>query len=119
MSKIYPYSTGNIELFERLNAGENLEDLMKEISEKWKPGNEYLWDEYDIESLIVGEKSEILVNNLIYNRIKKYRELRDNSIDIKGTDPMTYKPNNNDLIKIAIGIILTITIGFMIKKLYK
>ena len=71
--KEYKYLTGNVELCERVNNDEDFQTVMNEISAKWTPGNEHLWDDYNIESLITPNKKNIFVNHLLYARIKKYR----------------------------------------------
>lgn len=89
--KDYTYLTGNVEAVERINKGEDMMLVFSDVQTKWTPGNEYLWDEYNIESLInTPEKDKLIVNHLIYKRIKKYRELKTKEIDIKGQDPMNY-----------------------------
>jgi len=88
----YPYITGNIEASIRINNGEDSMKVLQEIEQKWTPGNEYLWDNIDIETLIDSpEKQRLAVNNLIFHRIKKYRELTNAGKMVKGTDPFKYK----------------------------
>src|SRR5215510_1922648 len=73
----YDHPTGNIELAIRVSRGEPLAKVLEEIGAKWKPGNEHLWDEYDIESLIdTAEKQSHVVNRLLYGRVSIYRALR-------------------------------------------
>jgi hypothetical protein len=90
--KRYDYPTGNIELAIRVNGGEPLATVLEEIGAKWKPGNEHLWDEYDIESLIeTDEKRYHVVNRLLYARLSIYRDLRAKGKDIRGQDPFRYR----------------------------
>jgi hypothetical protein len=57
----------------------------------WTPGNEYLWDEYDVEPLIDSdEKRTESANQVLYSRITIYRALREKGIDIKGRDAFEY-----------------------------
>tara|TARA_Y100000310_G_C20451692_1_gene701056 strand:- start:429 stop:713 length:285 start_codon:yes stop_codon:yes gene_type:complete len=94
MSKQYEYLTGNLECMQRIKSGENPTEALNNVGQKWTPGNEYLWDDYDIESLInTPQKKSIFVNSLLYNRIKKYRELLEQGIDIKGKYPFSYNTN--------------------------
>lgn len=89
--KQYDYPTGNVELAIRLNRGEPLPVVMNDIKTKWMPGNEYLWDDYDLESLInTPEKQHYLVNKLLYSRVTVYRALRECGKDIRGTDPFSH-----------------------------
>ena len=75
--KRYEYSTGNIELATRVERGEFLMAVMADIKPRWTPGNEYLWDEYDPESLLdTSEKRQHLVNALLFGRLTVYRALR-------------------------------------------
>jgi hypothetical protein len=84
----YEYPTGNIEFAIRVNGGEPLAKVLEEIGAKWMPGNEHLWDEYDIESLIdTEEKRSHVVNRLLYARVSIYRTLRARGNDIRGQDP--------------------------------
>ena len=56
------------------------------------PGNEYSWDEYDIELLINSdEKYSFIVNRLLYARLSLYRVLCANERDIRGDDPFGYR----------------------------
>ncbi len=88
----YEYPTGNIELAIRVNGGEPLPKVLEEIGVKWKPGNEHLWDEYDIESLVdTDEKRYHVVNRLLYARVKINRDLREKGKDIRGKDPFDYR----------------------------
>jgi hypothetical protein len=87
----YEFVTGNVEFAIRLNRGEPFPALVNEIKSKWTPGNEHLWDEYDVESLIDSdEKTSQTVNQLLYSRITIYRALREKGMDIKGQDPFEY-----------------------------
>lgn len=89
--KRYEYTTGNIEFFLRLKQGESPADLTQEIKPRWTPGNERLWDEYDIESLIdTAEKRSHLVNQLLYSRVSVFRALREKGRDCSGTDPFQF-----------------------------
>lgn len=96
--KRYDYPTGNIELAIRVNEGESLPDVLQDIQTKWTPGNEHLWDDYDLESLIdTPEKRGYLVNQLLYSRITVYRALRDKGNDIRGSDPFDHVEQVPDL----------------------
>jgi hypothetical protein len=87
----YEFVTGNVEFAIRLNRGEPFHALVQEIKSKWTPGNEHLWDDYDVESLIDSdEKKNQVVNQLLYSRITIYRALREKGMDIKGKDPFEY-----------------------------
>jgi hypothetical protein len=89
--KRYEYPTGNSEFAIRVNRGEPLPAVMEDIKPKWTPGNEYLWDEYDAESLIdTEEKRQYTVNQLLYSRLAVYRALRAVGKDIRGSDPFEY-----------------------------
>lgn len=86
--KSYDYPTGNSELMTRLQAGEPLDVVMEDIRTKWTPGNEHLWDEYDVESLVdTDEKRWFAVNQLIHARISVYRALKTKGVDCRGSDP--------------------------------
>src|SRR6516225_400199 len=75
--KRYEYPTGNIELAMRIERGEFLMAVMADIKPRWTPGNEYLWDEYDPESLLdTPEKARHMVNALLFGRLTLYRALR-------------------------------------------
>lgn len=89
--KRYAYVTGNVEAAIRLNRGEPLPAVMKDIKSMWTPGYEHLWDAYDVESLIdTNEKRQMAVNQLLYARITVYRTLRSRGRDVKGLDPFRY-----------------------------
>jgi hypothetical protein len=89
--KRYEYPTGNIELATRVERGEFLMTVMEDIRPRWTPGNEYLWDEYDPESLIdTPEKRQYLVNTLLFGRLTVYRALRAAARDIRGRDPFEF-----------------------------
>jgi hypothetical protein len=89
--KKYEYLTGNVELAIRVNRGEPEAAVREDILMKWTPGNEYLWDEYDLESLIdTDEKRQCTVNQLLYMRVALYQALRSRGRDIKGLDPFRY-----------------------------
>ena len=67
IGKRYEYPTGNIEMATRVNRGEPLPAVLEDLKRKWTPGYEYLWDEYDAESLIDSdEKRQFMVNQLLY-----------------------------------------------------
>lgn len=84
----YEYLTGNVELAIRVNRGEPLDAVGDEIMTMWTPGNEHLWDEYDVESLVDSpDKRRVVVNQLIYARISIYRALKSKGRDIRGRDP--------------------------------
>ena len=86
--KRYDYLTGNVELAIRRDRGEPLTVVLDDIGLKWTPGKEYLWDEYDPESLIDSyEKRHMMVNQLLYARVTLYRALRILGRDIRGLDP--------------------------------
>ncbi len=90
--KRYEYPTGNLELAMRVERGEFLMAVIADIKPRWTPGNEYLWDEYDPESLLdTPEKRENLVNTLLFGRITVYRALRTVSRDVRGSDPFGFK----------------------------
>jgi hypothetical protein len=87
----YEYPTGNIEFGIRVNRGEPLAAVMEDIKPKWTPGNEHLWHDYDVESLIdTAEKQQYTVNQLLYSRITVYRALRAAGKDVRGSDPFEY-----------------------------
>ncbi|MEI6231551.1 MAG: hypothetical protein WCT04_00760 [Planctomycetota bacterium] len=87
----YAYSTGNIELGTRHASGESLKEVLEQVRLQWTPGNEYLWDEFDPQSLIDSEEQrKFNVNQLIYARICLYRALRATGHDIIGRDPFEY-----------------------------
>jgi hypothetical protein len=87
----YEYLTGNVEEAIRINRGEPPE-VGEEIFLKWTPGNEYLWDEYDADSLIDSdEKRQVIVNQLLYSRVSLYRALRAAGRDVRGRDPFEFK----------------------------
>jgi hypothetical protein len=72
--KQYEYPTGNVELAMRVERGEFLMAVMADIKPRWTPGNEYLWDEYDPESLLdTPEKARYAVNALLFGRLTVYR----------------------------------------------
>jgi hypothetical protein len=72
--KRYAYPTGNVELATRVGRGEFLMAVIADIKPRWTPGNEYLWDEYDPESLLdTPEKARYLVNALLFGRVVVYR----------------------------------------------
>jgi hypothetical protein len=90
--KRYEYPTGNIELAMRVERGEFIMAVMADIKPKWTPGNEYLWDDYDPESLLdTPEKAWHLVNKLLFGRLTVYRALRAAGRDIRGHDPFEFK----------------------------
>lgn len=69
----------------------NVSDIFTKTKNRWTPGNEYLWDDFDIETLVdTQEKQSMIVNVLLHSRITKYRMLRKKGIDIRGTDPFAY-----------------------------
>jgi hypothetical protein len=91
-TKRYEYPTGNIELAMRVERGEFLMAVIKDIKPRWSPGNEYLWDEYDPESLLdTPEKQHHLVNALLFGRLTVYRALRARGQDVRGHDPFQFK----------------------------
>ena len=86
--KRYEYPTGNVELATRVGRGEFLMAVMEDIRPRWIPGNEYLWNDYDPESLIdTQEKRRQLVNCLLFARLTVYRALRAAGRDVRGRDP--------------------------------
>jgi hypothetical protein len=90
--KRYEYPTGNIELAMRVERGEFLMAVMADIKPRWTPGNEYLWDEYDPESLLdTPQKRHHLVNTLLFGRLTVYRALRAAGHDVRGHDPFEFK----------------------------
>jgi hypothetical protein len=89
--KRYEYPTGNIELAMRVERGEFLMAVMADIQPRWTPGNEYLWDEYDPESLLdTPEKAQYMVNALLFGRLTVYRALRAAGRDVRGHDPFEF-----------------------------
>ena len=89
--KRYEYLTANVEFAIRVNAGEPLPAVDEDIKGKWTPGKEYLWDDYDVESLIDSdEKRVIWANQLLYARVTLYRALRSRGRDVTGLDPFRY-----------------------------
>jgi hypothetical protein len=90
--KRYEYPTGNVELAMRVERGEFLMAVMADIQPRWIPGNEHLWDEYDLESLLdTPEKQQHLVNALLFGRLAVYRALRAAGRDVRGHDPFEFK----------------------------
>jgi hypothetical protein len=89
--KRYAYPTGNVELAMRVERGEFLMAVMADIKPRWTPGNEYLWDEYDPESLLdTPEKARYTVNALLFGRLTAYRALRVAGRDVRGHDPFEF-----------------------------
>jgi hypothetical protein len=89
--KRYEYPTGNVELATRAERGEHLMAVLADIKPRWTPGNEYLWDEYDPESLLDSpEKRQHLVNALLFARLTVYRALRAAYRDVRGRDPFEF-----------------------------
>jgi len=90
--KRYEFPTGNIELAIRVERGEFLMAVMEDIRSRWTPGNEYLWDEYNPESLLdTQEKKQHFVNTLLFGRLTVYRALRAGGQDVRGCDPFEFK----------------------------
>src|SRR5207253_594576 len=90
--KRYEYETGNVELAVRVGRGEFIMAVMADIKPRRTPGNEYLWDEYDPESLLdAPEKRRHLVNALLFGRLAVYRALRAAGRDVRGHDPFGFK----------------------------
>jgi hypothetical protein len=76
----------------RVERGEFLMAVMADIKPRWTPGNEYLWDEYDPESLLDRpKKARHLVNALLFGRLRVYRALRAAGRDVRGQDPFEFK----------------------------
>jgi hypothetical protein len=97
MSKKYEYLTGDAEFSERMGNGEDIVLLSLEISAKWAPGNEILWNEYNINTLVNTNVKRVLkANRELYERIQIYRELTKRGFDMKGKDPK----KNEHLLKI-------------------
>ena len=89
--KRYEYPTGNVELATRVERGEFLLAVIADIKPRWEPGNEYLWDEYDPESLLdTPEKERYAVNALLFGRLTVYRALRAAGRDVRGQDPFEF-----------------------------
>lgn len=89
--KRYEYPTGNIELAMRVERGEFLMTVIEDIKPRWTPGNEYLWDEYDPESLLdTPEKARYTVNVLLFGRLAVYRALRAAGRDVRSHDPFEF-----------------------------
>lgn len=87
----YAYPTGNAEFAARVEGGEPLAEVMAEVMARWTPGNEYLWDGYDPESLVDGpETGRYLVNALLFGRVTVYRALRAAGRDVRGSDPFEF-----------------------------
>lgn len=77
---------------ERSDNGEDFMTVGKEVMDKWSPGNEYLWDEYDYTTLYNTDKKKTYVaNTLLHGRIKVYLQLKEKGHDVKGKDPFKYK----------------------------
>jgi hypothetical protein len=90
--KRYEYPTGNVEFGMRVERGEHMMALIEDIKPRWTPGNEYLWDEYDPESLLdTPEKRRYVVNALLFGRITVYRALRAAGWEVRGRDPFEFK----------------------------
>ncbi|WP_435019085.1 hypothetical protein TA3x_001082 [Tundrisphaera sp. TA3] len=97
--KRYEYPTGNLEMMIRAKAGEPFEVVMADIAAKWRPGNEHLWDDYDAESLVdTDEKRQYMVNQLIYSRIRVFRELKSRGFDTQGGDPFDHVDRTPELL---------------------
>jgi hypothetical protein len=89
--KRYEYPTGNVELAMRVERGEFLMAVMADIKPRWTPGKEYLWDEYDPESLVdTPEKAHYAVNALLFGRLTVYRALRAAGNDVREHDPFEF-----------------------------
>lgn len=89
--KRYEYPAGNVETIIRLNRGKSFHALIHEINAMWTPGNEHLWDNYDIESLIdTNEKRHHTVNLLLDSRLSVYRAMRASGRDCNGRDPFQF-----------------------------
>jgi hypothetical protein len=75
----------------RVERGEFLMAVMADIKPWWTPGNQYLWDEYDPESLLdTPEKARYTVNALLFGRLTVYRALRAAGRDVRGHDPFEF-----------------------------
>ena len=91
VKKRYEYPTGNLETVMRVKRGEFLMNVSEDVRPRWTPGNEYLWDEYDPESLIDSpENLQYLVNQLLFCRMTLHRALRNAGHDIRGQDPFNF-----------------------------
>jgi tetratricopeptide (TPR) repeat protein len=89
--KRYEYPTGNIEFAWRVERGEKPMAVMEDIHPRWTPGNEYLWDDYDPESLLDSpEKARHTVNALLFGRLTAFRALRSAGRDVRGQDPFDF-----------------------------
>ncbi len=87
----YAYTTGNVEAAIRIQNGEPLPEVGQDIQQKWTPGNEHLWDEYDAESLVDSEERRSqVVNCLLYARVSIFRALREQGKNVQGDDPFRY-----------------------------
>ena len=88
----YGYPTGNVELVIRHEqGGEDLMAVLAQVQQQWKPGNEHLWDEYDLESLVDDkERRQYTVNQLLFSRLTLYRALRAAGRDVRGRDPFEF-----------------------------
>src|SRR5262245_5237875 len=64
----YEYLTGNVEEAIRVNRGEPFQEVGEDIQSRWTPGNEYLWDEYDAESLIDSDEKRQVPSTACYMR---------------------------------------------------
>jgi hypothetical protein len=105
MSKSYNHKSGSYEVVERSKEDSNFEEIFQEVINRWKPGNEYLWDDYNIETLINTDKhNRPVINYLLYSRIIIYRELLKTGINIQGKDPHNFKDkiDSNILSKLAV-----------------
>jgi hypothetical protein len=97
--KRYEYPTGNVELAMRVERGEFLMAVMADIQPRWTPGNEYLWDKYDPESLLdTPEKVRYMVNALLFGRLTVYRALREAGRDVRGHDPFDFADQVSEVV---------------------
>lgn len=73
--KNYEYENCAHELLMRVNNGENQDKVANEVSIMWAVGNEYLWNEYNIESILENSnKNNNEINKILYQRIINYRD---------------------------------------------
>jgi hypothetical protein len=90
--KRYEYPTGNEELAMRVERGEFLMNVIADITPRWAPGNEHLWDDYDPGSLLdTPEKRQYTVNILLFGRLAVYRALRAAGREVLGHDPLDFR----------------------------
>jgi hypothetical protein len=66
--------------------------VWEDLNRRWDPGGEYLWDEYDPESLLdTPEKARYTANYRLFGRLVVYRALRAAGRDVQGRDPFEFQ----------------------------